>query len=111
MILGHLFTSADEPLRKKKKNKKERELNFVSKIHISIFLFIKMEKICALKVFLTMELGGPEEFLQIENVKQIINVNQKNILFLFVLQMKLDIHKPLCTVESRFKTTCCLPMI
>lgn len=70
-----------------------------------------MEKVSELKVFLTMELGGPEEFLQIENVKQIINVNQENILFLFVLQMKLEIHEPLCSVESRFKTTCCLPMI
>lgn len=70
-----------------------------------------MEKVSDLTLFLVMELGGPEEFLQIENVKQIINVNQKNILFLFILQMKLEIHKPLCTVESGFKTICCLPTI
>lgn len=58
-----------------------------------------------------MEVGVPEEFLKIENVKQIINVNQKNIMFMFILQMKLDIHKPLCTIERGFKTTCCLPTI
>lgn len=58
-----------------------------------------------------MELGGPKEFLQIENVKQMVDVNQKNILSLFILQIKLEIHQPLCRLESKFKTTCCLPTI
>lgn len=58
-----------------------------------------------------MKLGDPEEFPQIENIKQIMNVNQMNILFLFIWHMKLEIHNPLCSVESGFKTTCCLPTI
>lgn len=44
-----------------------------------------------------------------------LNVNQKKkkkkILIFFILQMKPQIYNPLYTVESGFKTTCCLPMI
>lgn len=70
-----------------------------------------MENVSELSLFLAVEVGGPEEFLQIENVKQIINVNQKNIVFMFILKMKLEIRKRLCTIERGFKTTCCLPTI
>lgn len=70
-----------------------------------------MEKVSERSLVLAMEVGGPEEFLQIEKVKQIINANQKNIVFMFILKMKLEIHKHLCTIERGFKTICCLPTI
>lgn len=118
MFLGHLFTSAAEPLRKKKEVKKGIIQFCLQESHLN-FVFHHMEKVrgpqvCAFSFSFSFANGDKRPVRISEDRK--CNTNhrcklKRKIPIFFILQTKPQIYNPLHTVESRFKTTCCLPMI
>lgn len=117
IFLDHLFTSAAEPLGQKKKKKGQEGKNSILLSGlISFFVFHQMKKVRGLQMcfFFFFFANGHKRSIRIsENRKCNTNhkCTSKKISVFFILQMKPQIYNPLYTVESGFKTTCCLPMI
>lgn len=114
-IFSHLLLNPQDK-RKKKKGQEGKNSILLSGL-ISFFVFHQMKKVRGLQVcffFLFFFANGHKRSIRIsENRKCNTNhkCKSKKISVFFILQMKPQIYNPLYTVESGFKTTCCLPMI